>query len=82
MEAGELVSVESQSFVRPTLGIKLEGRLDLASFVLPLSALVLLWAVTRMGLLDDSRAARNLAHRRTAKGACRMRSRGGPRFAA
>ena len=41
-------------------GLKLQGHLDPAPFVLPLSALVLLWAVTRMGLLDYSRATRNL----------------------
>ena len=33
-------------------GFKLQGHIDPVPFVLPLSALVLLWAVTRMGLLS------------------------------
>ena len=46
-------------------GWKLQGYVDPAPFVLLLSALVLVWAVTRMGLLDDTQAARDLASEST-----------------
>ena len=41
-------------------GFKLQGHIDPVPFVLPLSALVLVWAVTRMGLLDFGPAKRAL----------------------
>ncbi len=48
-------------------GLKLQGHLDPVPFVLPLSALVLLWAVTQMGLLDFRPAARDLPLERTGR---------------
>ena len=39
-------------------GFKIQGHIDPVPFVLPLSALVLVWAVTRMGLLSFESAGR------------------------
>ena len=46
-------------------GFKLQGYVDPVPFVLPLSALVLVWAVTRMGLLEYTQTPRHLVFEST-----------------